>query len=84
MVPKSNVVYDITYNNVYDIAYDNVSDAVSNVISDVVPNVRIFNRACIFRTVKAGTINFSQIFSASKKEKNDTQLTKKQMIFSLK
>ena len=36
MVPKSNVIYDITYNNVYDIAYDNVSDAVSN--------VGIFNR----------------------------------------
>ena len=43
MVPKSNVVYDIIYNNVYDIANDNVSDAVSNVISDVVSNVRIFN-----------------------------------------
>ena len=38
MVPKSNVVYDITYNNVYDIAYDNVSDVVSN--------VGIFNRDC--------------------------------------
>ena len=37
MVPKSNVVYDITYNNVYDIAYDNVSDVVSS--------VEIFNRA---------------------------------------
>ena len=48
MVPKSYVVYDITYNNVYDIAYDNVSDVVSNilseVISDVVYNVGIFNR----------------------------------------
>ena len=32
MVPKSNVVYNITYNNVYDIAYDNFSDVVSNVI----------------------------------------------------
>ena len=39
MVPKSNVVYDITYNNVYHIAYDNVSDVVSHVIS----NVGIFN-----------------------------------------
>ena len=36
MVPISNVIYDITYNNVYDIAHDNVSDVVSNVI--------IFNR----------------------------------------
>ena len=36
MVLKSNVVYDITYNNVYDITYDNVSDVVSN--------VGIFNR----------------------------------------
>ena len=44
MVPKSNVVYDITYNNVYDITYDNVSDVVSNVIFDDVSNVEIFNR----------------------------------------
>ena len=44
MVPKSNVVYDITYKKVYDIAYDNFSDAVSNVIPDVVSNVGIFNR----------------------------------------
>ena len=36
MVPKSNVVYDITHNNVYDIAYDNVFDVVSK--------VGIFNR----------------------------------------
>ena len=46
MVPKSNVIYDITYNNVYDIAYDNVSDVVSNVISDVVSNLGIFNMVC--------------------------------------
>ena len=50
MVPKSNVVYDITNNNVYDIAYDNISDAVSNVISDIVSNVGIFNRAPTFYT----------------------------------
>ena len=36
MVPKSNVVYNITYNYVYDIAYVNVSDVFSN--------VGIFNR----------------------------------------
>ena len=41
MVPKSNVVHDITYNNVYDIAYDNVSD--------VVFNVGIFNRVDIYK-----------------------------------
>ena len=48
MVPKSNVVNDITYNKVYDIAYDNVSDAVSYVISDVASNVGIFNRVYIY------------------------------------
>ena len=36
MVPKSYVVYDITYNNVYDFAYDTISNVVSN--------VGIFNR----------------------------------------
>ena len=43
MVPKSNVVYDITF-NVYDIAYDNVSDAASN--------VGIFNRAGVLEVRK--------------------------------
>ena len=40
MIPISNIIYDITYNNVYDIAYGNVSDTVSNVVSNVI----IFNR----------------------------------------
>ena len=43
MVPKSNVVYDITYNNVYDIAYDNVSNVVSN--------VGIFNRGINYKVI---------------------------------
>ena len=50
MVPKSNVVYDITYNNVNDIAFDNDSDVVSYVISDVVPNVGIFNREALIQS----------------------------------